>query len=432
MFNSRLFKRSTSKLVKIKMAPSKCGLPECGRNVAKNSKCIKCFGNCQSWFHIICAGLSNDEFNYFKELGAKAFFKCDICRQLSAIESPLPTTLGKTDIKNDDESVYESSIKEVVKSLSDQVTKLKTQQNNVNEQITFLFEENGMLRDALKYQEEVIGDIVLKKTDNESYASKLKYNSGSVISSDNQNKLACFTNQRTINSIDKSKVNPSSLNLTTVETVNNPEPAWSSKSDSGGHGVKKCTSPSLLRMSEPRMSSAKSMKNEGNGIEVIKEMAADVVNGLKSPVEDSETFKLAISKREKQRLHRLEIRDGRGSDVRQKHKHKFVMGSLSSDDNLKTVEKRSCLFVSRLTPETKCEDLESYLSTKISNVTFKVERLQAKYPDVYSSFKITLPSEVESSVFRHDFWPKGVFVNKFIFKNRKSLNSVDNQSQVAT
>lgn len=92
--------------------------------------------SCQSWFHMNCAGLSKEEFDYLKELGATAFFKCDLCRQLSEMESPL-STLGKTDIKSDEESDYESSIQEVVQLLSDKVSKLITHQNNVNEQIPF-------------------------------------------------------------------------------------------------------------------------------------------------------------------------------------------------------------------------------------------------------------------------------------------------------
>lgn len=51
------------------------------------------------------------------------------------------------------------------------------------------------LRDISKNKEEVIDDTVLKKIDNDSYASKLKSNlCGSVVTRDNQNLPGFFIN----------------------------------------------------------------------------------------------------------------------------------------------------------------------------------------------------------------------------------------------
>lgn len=95
-------------------------------------------------------------------------------------------------------------------------------------------------------------------------------------------------------------------------------------------------------------------------------------------------------------------------------------GNVSADNNLKTVNKKEFLFVSRLDPSTKKEELVNYLKNKL-NEDVVVEQLTSRYPALYSSFKIGISETNLQPAFTPSFWPNGVFVNKFV-TSRRSLN----------
>lgn len=71
--------------------------------------------------------------------------------------------------------------------------------------------------------------------------------------------------------------------------------------------------------------------------------------------------------------------------------------------------------------------MESYLRSKTQSEP-DVVKLNSKYPDEYSSFKVAIPSNVLDDVFNSNFWPKNIFVSMFNNK-RKSKPNVDLNSQ---
>ncbi|KAG8281853.1 hypothetical protein J6590_049917 [Homalodisca vitripennis] len=73
----------------------------------------------------------------------------------------------------------------------------------------------------------------------------------------------------------------------------------------------------------------------------------------------------------------------------------FISGTLESEHSLKTTGKKTFLFVSRLSQETECDDLKSFLNDK-KKADCVVEKLTPKYPDQYSSFKEELNFYVPS------------------------------------
>ncbi|CAH0553616.1 unnamed protein product [Brassicogethes aeneus] len=67
-----------------------------------------------------------------------------------------------------------------------------------------------------------------------------------------------------------------------------------------------------------------------------------------------------------------------------------IMGNLkgSSSCALKVVPKKSFVYVSRLEPNTQCEDIITYLNSKFPEIT--CESVESKFPQHYASFKITV------------------------------------------
>ncbi|KAG8256097.1 hypothetical protein J6590_076838 [Homalodisca vitripennis] len=78
----------------------------------------------------------------------------------------------------------------------------------------------------------------------------------------------------------------------------------------------------------------------------------------------------------------------------------------------------------------EAEDLKSFLTNTRNFTDVSVEKLTSRYPEVYSSFKVGLPSSSIEEAFSPQFWPKGTFVNKF-FTRKENLNSKD-KSKITT
>lgn len=81
--------------------------------------------------------------------------------------------------------------------------------------------------------------------------------------------------------------------------------------------------------------------------------------------------------------------------------------------------KFSHLHVTRLSPDTTVDELKNYFQQHKQDVT--CEKLNSKQPEVYSSFKVTLPAEVLDIVLNPEFWPVGVAVNRFFPKRRQQV-----------
>lgn len=105
-----------------------------------------------------------------------------------------------------------------------------------------------------------------------------------------------------------------------------------------------------------------------------------------------------------------------------KKKRKPIVGT-SKTHNLHAVPKIkfSHIHITRLSPETTTSDLENFFNGNIPNVS--CEQLTSRKPEVYSSFKLTLPTEFLEKVLSPDFWPEGIAVNEFFTKRRLSYNT---------
>lgn len=104
--------------------------------------------------------------------------------------------------------------------------------------------------------------------------------------------------------------------------------------------------------------------------------------------------------------------------------------------------RNSTLHVTRVNPKKTTVDVLNYVNSKIqSHMTSKnvhpnakVVQLNSKFPDVYSSFKITINSEFIKDLLEPQFWPKGVAVRKF-YENSKPKSAAGKpnfQKQVET
>ncbi|KAJ3656835.1 hypothetical protein Zmor_015880 [Zophobas morio] len=116
----------------------------------------------------------------------------------------------------------------------------------------------------------------------------------------------------------------------------------------------------------------------------------------------------------------LQNEDDNWNKVKSKKKHhresnKPITGCTVDNSTLKTVPRRSFIHVYRLNPSTTTKDIEDHLC--MSNIrTFGVEKLQSRYPDLYSSFKVTIDHKDQDVAMKPETWPPASCVNRFFHR----------------
>lgn len=122
------------------------------------------------------------------------------------------------------------------------------------------------------------------------------------------------------------------------------------------------------------------------------------------------------------------------SVVNRKQKRKVVVGNRSEIDSsectLKGVPKLASLHVFRLDPETEVVDLETYLKPKFPEVV--CQKLNSKYPDIYSSFRFDVYEENFEKALDPQNWPKNARIRRFLFPmNDRRQHQQQNQFPVS-
>lgn len=96
------------------------------------------------------------------------------------------------------------------------------------------------------------------------------------------------------------------------------------------------------------------------------------------------------------------------------NKRNITVGA-GTNSKLKAVVKYMYLYISKLDKDTTVNDVEKYLKYMNFN-DFKCDKMESKRPDVYSSFRIGVPSHLLEKIKNPDLWPVGCYINRFFWK----------------
>lgn len=97
---------------------------------------------------------------------------------------------------------------------------------------------------------------------------------------------------------------------------------------------------------------------------------------------------------------------------RKRAKSKLIIGSSTSQNlAIKQPLNLAFLHVYKLHPETAVEELREFLLPIFPEV--QVEKLNSKYPNYYSSFKVAVSESKLQAALTPTLWPRGVCVNRF-------------------
>ncbi|KAK9752996.1 hypothetical protein QE152_g3783 [Popillia japonica] len=103
---------------------------------------------------------------------------------------------------------------------------------------------------------------------------------------------------------------------------------------------------------------------------------------------------------------------------RRKRKTNIIRGSAENNLTIRAVKRLCHMHVYGLAVETSETDLKSYLvSCNVRDVS--CERLQARRPNDYSSFKVSCELDDMDIMKDPNIWPKGTKINRFFFHNQQ-------------
>lgn len=97
-----------------------------------------------------------------------------------------------------------------------------------------------------------------------------------------------------------------------------------------------------------------------------------------------------------------------------KKMHDIIYGSKCDSSEIKGVPRVGYVHVSRLDSKTTADSVSNYLNQIIPGCS--CEMLNSKFPNIYSSFKITVSLDDVSKVMNPSVWPMGVRINRFFHR----------------
>lgn len=111
---------------------------------------------------------------------------------------------------------------------------------------------------------------------------------------------------------------------------------------------------------------------------------------------------------------------------RKQRRRNIIYGKSNNNETFKGVTRLVDFHVFRCPLNLTCEELMSYLRTKkITDV--KCEKMISKYPDTYTSFKVSIPSNSVKQIMDPEIWPQHVCVDRF---NSRFLRPHPSNSEV--
>lgn len=168
----------------------------------------------------------------------------------------------------------------------------------------------------------------------------------------------------------------------------------------------------------PPVSPSQGKDDQQSDILILNETASDQTAKMAAATEALDTNACDIQKNEESgggASWRLVENRRRG---RQGRLANAVIGELSTGlGNLRVVPRKSYLHVTRLHPDTTTADVVEFLDGKIMDIS--CEQIKSKFPEHYSSFKVTINSDDRERAMDPKLWPKGAFVTRFFLRARK-------------
>lgn len=103
------------------------------------------------------------------------------------------------------------------------------------------------------------------------------------------------------------------------------------------------------------------------------------------------------------------------------NKNKTITG-IAANLQLKAVSKFSYLYITRLDKDITVEDLRQHLQ-QFNYKEVICDKMNSKHPEIYSSFRVGVPSHQLEQLRKPENWPMGALVNTFFWRKKLELKT---------
>lgn len=341
--------------------------PVCKNRCFDEEKTLQCDGYCGCWHHAKCVNLSAKNFNDLWKIEDFIKWFCDDCN--TKLKSHLAERKTECILKGE----------------------LLDLKENFNNNINALEKKiNILMNQGLKTK--VVLNKVLTKID------KVDIVENSVIICQSENPPSVTTNQKLqkveetlhLSPLDESNINNISVAVTSPDLQAEKEEQW--------NGTDLELEPSRDR--EPKCN------NNGGSDD-----SADDISLVNKTSRSKPLYSSAVKKPSK--TNKSEVRS---SSLSNQWKNNVVIGTSEVKNNLKSASRRTHFFVSRVSPDTTCDEVLTFLKSKEVTDTECVE-IKTRF-QTYKSFKVGVSSDKENFILDPNFWPSGVLVRHFLPSGR--------------
>lgn len=110
------------------------------------------------------------------------------------------------------------------------------------------------------------------------------------------------------------------------------------------------------------------------------------------------------------------------AEVSRRHRPKIVGTRRNQDNTLKAADRTGWLYVGKIHPSMRKEDVMNYLQD--SGIQGNIECDQLDTKGYNKAFRIGVPFQCLESINHPEFWPEGVLVRQYIFRNPRNTGVI--------
>lgn len=334
----------------------------CEKSIGRYDDYIVCRSDCERNYHLKCVGISIAQYNQIREDGTIKEWKCNDCsvKLTSIINDEKKEVSDNSSLEKFINEKIENAIKSITNTI---ITSLQIEIEKLRKDNRDLQREVAKLKINSETKFSVMPEINREKETG-------NFNNIEMRSERNNNSQT--------GTISKHRKNSESEKKTTADDkkIENKNINKNSKEE---NSLKEIFSKKSLLEKKVH----KNKKNDENSGKFI----------------DDDGFELAIARKNKRR-------------------NQNTITGTAQGTNLKGVKQYRHFHLYRLSPETTTKDIIDYLKTQ--NIDAKCEKLVSKYPDEYSSFKLSVEESHQIAIENTQLWPAGARINRFLFRLQAS------------
>jgi regulator of replication initiation timing len=404
-------------LYKMAEGEQKCVCGSCLKIVQERHNAVKCYGWCNKWWHIACAGISKTEYDHFKCIFRMKGIKwyCESCMAqvcIAPVNDSLPGSVKTTE----DNMSKSTGLNEIINELRE----IRNTNQTMFEGLTRLEIENKDIKSQLR---EALSEFRRPSITNVSDPSPS--NDSPRASSVNQNHDASQFSRNNVSNGDE-----------IVAEANNQEVSIKPSFVDIIKGNKSTKIDSKILRSKNESGS-----NEGRPTNLntgTKNQRMYFVNSTESKDDfsdrgneksDEDGWNTVPFKSKIGRKHSLKANNeqnenrprptstGKGPNpkpVRSRtNKTQVLVGTGSSENSEISGAKKAWFHLGKVTQGTSEEDVQKFVKKTFPNIDFTVEKLEGK--GINESFKLGVGFLHKAEVMDCAKWPKNITLKRFLF-----------------